>query len=141
LVSNESKSYDVPRLTGDAYKGDGESWEEYAHRLERRIKAQREGIKSLAALREVPGDKKARTKIAHLERLVGKKEAQLAQQHDGLNALTQHVQRAVAEAATLRQALQRIVHWPFDVTSTPEADLRAIKEAAEAALAAGEASR
>jgi len=68
-------------------KGDGETWEDYAHRLEARIKQQREQIRNLTELRKVPGDIKARKRIATLERLVGKKELALQQQHEGLRAL------------------------------------------------------
>ena len=71
-------------------KGDGETWEDYAHRLEHRIKQQRDHIKSLTALR-APGDIKARNRIAMLERLLGKKELALAKQHDGLAALKARV--------------------------------------------------
>lgn len=73
-----------------ATKGDGETWEVYAHRLESRIKRQRDHIKHLTELR-APGDIKARNRIAQLERLLGKKELALAQQHDGLSALKERL--------------------------------------------------
>jgi hypothetical protein len=72
-------------------KGDGETWEDYAHRLEARIKRQRDHIKHLTELR-VPGDIKARNRIAVLERLLGKKEVALANQHEGLAALKRRVE-------------------------------------------------
>jgi hypothetical protein len=70
---------------GDA-KADGETWEAYAHRLEKRIKEQRDQLLALSELRDGP-QRLHRKRIAHLERLLGQKEAQLAQQHDGLAAL------------------------------------------------------
>ena len=76
-------------------KGDGETWEDYAHRLEARIKQQRDHIKNLTALR-APGDIKARNRIATLERLLGKKELALAKQHDGLAALKRRVKELEA---------------------------------------------
>lgn len=71
-------------------KGDGETWEAYAHRLEGRIKQQRDHIKNLVELRE-PGDIHARKRIAYLERILGRKEVQLAQQHEGLHALKERL--------------------------------------------------
>lgn len=87
-------------------KDDGESWEAFARRLEARIKEQRVALKSLQELRAVSGDKKARVKIAHLERLVGKKEAQLAHQHDGLssrNARVRALEAALREIAWMEE--------------------------------------
>ena len=67
-------------------KGDGETWEEYAHRLERRIKQQRDQLRALGDLRNGP-QRTHRRRIAHLEMLLGQREAKLAHQHAGLKAL------------------------------------------------------
>lgn len=60
-----------PSAAPEPAKGDGETWEAYAHRLEHRIKAQRDHIAHLTELRDVPGDIKARRRIAALERALG----------------------------------------------------------------------
>lgn len=49
----------------------GETWEQYAHRLERRIKAQRESLNHHHMLRS-DGNKHARLKINALERALGR---------------------------------------------------------------------
>lgn len=49
-------------------KGDGETWEAYAHRLERRIKEQRDHIKALNVLYADNGNRADRKKINRLKR-------------------------------------------------------------------------
>ena len=83
--------------TAPESKGDGETWEDYAHRLEHRIKQQRDHIKHLTALR-APGDIKARNRIAMLERLLGKKELALNKQHEGLHALKLRIAKLEAKS-------------------------------------------
>lgn len=72
-------------------KGDGETWEDYAHRLEVRIAAQRTEIDSLQALRGYPASKADRRRIAHLERLLGQKSLALDKQDAGLRAMRQRI--------------------------------------------------
>ncbi len=67
--------------------GDGETWEDYAHRLEVRIANQREEIDSLQALRGYPASKADRRRIAHLERLLGQKSLALDKQDAGLREM------------------------------------------------------
>jgi hypothetical protein len=90
---------------GDA-KGDGETWEAYAHRLEGRIKQQRHNIKELTDLRGQAGDKRARLRINRLERLLGQKEARLANQHDGLRALAERVTELEAQREALWEEIR-----------------------------------
>ena len=84
------------RLTQvDESKGDGESWEDYAHRLEIRIAHQRKEIDSLQALRGYPASKADRRRIAHLERLLGQKSLALDKQDAGLRAMGQRIKELV----------------------------------------------
>lgn len=53
-------------------KGDGETWEEYAHRLERRIKEQRDQLESLNELRADAGNRAERKRIARLHTALGR---------------------------------------------------------------------
>lgn len=53
-------------------KGDGETWEEYAHRLERRIKEQRDQIAAINALRADAGNRAERKRIDHLRWSLGR---------------------------------------------------------------------
>lgn len=79
--------------------GDGETWEDYAHRLERRIKQQRDHIKDLNALRGHPANIKDRRRIAHLERLLGQATLRLEWQHEGLRALNDKLREMEAKSA------------------------------------------
>ncbi len=75
-------------------KGDGETWEDYAHRLEVRIKAQRDHIHNLTELRNVPGDIKARKRIADLERALGKMALRLEREVENREALVARLEEA-----------------------------------------------
>lgn len=77
-------------------KGDGESWEDYAHRLEIRIAHQRDEINSLQSLRGYPASKAERRRIAHLERLLGQKSLALDKQDAGLRAMGQRIKELEA---------------------------------------------
>ena len=57
-----------------------------------------------------------------------------------ISGLVAENQRLVAENDRLREALERIEHWPWNVTTSAEADLRLIKEFAQRALT-GEGDR
>lgn len=52
-------------------KRDAESWEEYAHRLERRIKNQREHIKAINELRADAGNRAERKRVNRLTMALG----------------------------------------------------------------------
>lgn len=54
-----------------AAKADGETWEEYAHRLERRIKEQRDHIAAINALRADAANRAERKRIDHLRYSLG----------------------------------------------------------------------
>lgn len=107
-VGYHSEGLGVASAAPAPAKGDGEMWEDYAHRLEARIKQQRGHIKNLTELRKVPGDMKARNRIASLERLLGKKELALAQQHGGLHAL----KTRVVELESRKQPAAKAEHKP-----------------------------
>lgn len=66
---------------------DGETWEAYAHRLEKVIARQRKELDELAKLRGVVGDRKARKRIADLERLLGVATLNLAREKESVRAL------------------------------------------------------
>lgn len=53
-------------------KGDGESWEEYAHRLERRIKAQRKTLREGNMLRADAGNRAERKRSERLQLALGR---------------------------------------------------------------------
>lgn len=53
-------------------KGDGETWEEYAHRLERRIKEQRDQLAGINALRADAGNRHERKVIEGLRASLGR---------------------------------------------------------------------
>lgn len=53
-------------------RSDGESWEDYAHRLERRIKEQRDQLESVNRYRETNGNRADRKKIARLRFALGR---------------------------------------------------------------------
>lgn len=55
-----------------AAKADGETWEEYAHRLERRIKAQRDHIAEVNVLRADAANRAERKRIDHLRYALGR---------------------------------------------------------------------
>lgn len=54
--------------------------EEYTLLLERRIKEQRDHIKSLTSLRDIEGDRRARKRIEHLERSLGRATLKIEEQ-------------------------------------------------------------
>jgi hypothetical protein len=56
--------------SGVEIKGDGETWEEYAHRLEHRIKRQRDQLDAMNTVRKA-GNVAARKKIAKLTTALG----------------------------------------------------------------------
>lgn len=56
----------LPGPSATVAKGDGETWEAYAHRLERRIKAQRDHIKGVVSLIEGTGNRADRKKVERL---------------------------------------------------------------------------
>lgn len=73
----------------DETKGDGETWEAYAHRLEQRIKEQRGHLNSLGKL---GGHRRRDTeRIAALERLVGRKSLTLDRHREAVRALSEKV--------------------------------------------------
>lgn len=82
-------------------KGDGETWEDYAHRLEVRIKHQRDEIDSLQALRGYPASKADRRRIAHLERLLGQKSLALDKQDAGLREMGRKIRELEGRNGTL----------------------------------------
>lgn len=82
------------------YKGDGESWEEYAHRLEKRIKEQREQLRAVQELRDEPR-LRHRQHVAYLRRIIGRQTEQLARQYDGLHALKDAEKRRAEMAIEL----------------------------------------
>lgn len=71
--------------------------EEYTVLLERRIKAQREHIKSLIELREIPGDRKARHRIEHLEGALGRASLKLEEQKQAIAWLRDRLRELGAE--------------------------------------------
>lgn len=60
-----------PPVPDPPVKGDGEPWEAYAHRLEARVREQRDSITHLIELRHRNGDKKARRQIHDLRYALG----------------------------------------------------------------------
>lgn len=67
---------------------EGESWEQYAHRLEERIKRQRDEIEKLYAERPPgAGNKWTRKKVVELERALGKWVARWEKEHEMKRAL------------------------------------------------------
>ena len=78
-------------------KGDGETWEDYAHRLEHRVKEQRDHIKRLVELRDEPGDRAARKRIEWLERALG--------------SMTLRWEKVTADFAGFRESASA---WPYE---------------------------
>lgn len=76
----------------EAAKGDGETWEAYARRLEHRIKGQREHIRAISELRDVPGDIKARRRIALLERSLGRMTARWYREVENRESLVERLE-------------------------------------------------
>jgi len=72
LLKEESTTtdYDVPRLETD--KGDGETWEAYAHRLEKRIKEQRIALEQLQRIHANCPNRANRKRITNLEAALGR---------------------------------------------------------------------
>lgn len=68
--------------------GLNETWEDYAHRLERRIKAQRDHIKGLTDVRE-NGNRAVRKRIGLLERALGQCQANAHKLKEQVDAMTQ----------------------------------------------------
>lgn len=80
-----------------AAKGDGETWEEYAHRLEQRVKEQRDVLAAINVLRADAGNRHERKRIEHLTFALGRmterwekekaaKMALLAMRREGIEA-------------------------------------------------------
>ncbi len=90
---------------GPLAKGDGETWEAYAHRLEQRIKAQRDHIRSISELRDKPGDKKARARIELLERSLGRMTARFYRERESREAVTGQLSPLRDLEASVRHAL------------------------------------
>jgi len=94
---------------------DVESWEQYAKRLECRIKEQRDHIISLQELRK-PGDKVARKKLETTERALGKMTRRWQNEVDNRDALLNDRDRLAAELAEAERyaTLDPGIDWPSD---------------------------
>lgn len=95
-----------PRLDFDAVvRDDGESWEAYAGRLERRIKGQRDHLEAINELRADAGNRQERKRIATLQLALGRiterwhveREARI-----GLVAAVKAAERGRLDAAGIR---------------------------------------
>lgn len=62
---------DMPKI-GGLFKGDGESWKAYAHRLEHRIKEQRDALDSLQKVHAACPNRSERKRITQLELALGR---------------------------------------------------------------------
>lgn len=77
-----------------AAKADGETWEEYAHRLEQRIKKQRDHLDELNALRADAGNRHERKRIAHLQAALGRMTERWDEERQARLGLVEAMRRA-----------------------------------------------
>lgn len=83
---------------GGVYKGDGETWEAYAHRLEHRIKEQRDLLEHLNSLKREWVDRHDRKSIAEMERALGRVTAKWQHEREAREALVEKVKTLEAAA-------------------------------------------
>ena len=77
---------DVPRLE-NTHREDGETWESYARRLEKRIKAQRDHIVSLHEVHAQCSNRANRKRMAHLEAALGRAALRIDRQNEAIKHL------------------------------------------------------
>jgi hypothetical protein len=83
---------------GHDVKGDGESWEDYARRLERRIKEQRDQLESLNQIHSACGNNRAdRKRINNLRFALGKMTERWEKERTNREALVKTVETFRAE--------------------------------------------
>lgn len=92
-------------------KDAGESWEDYARRLERRIKDQRDHIKSLAALHKGNGNRADRKKVASLRSALATITEKWSREREARIALVRTA-RALEEMS-VDTALDLLAHGPI----------------------------
>lgn len=93
---------------GPQPKQSSETWEEYAHRLERRVFQQRQHIDDIHALRE-EGNRHARKKIEGLTAALGRMTARWEKEREQRQGLVEHLRELRA-------------HAPEDVQATASAE-------------------
>lgn len=86
-------------MTDSEVRGDGESWEDYARRLERRVKQQREHINALQTIHSGKGNKADRKRLRALEATLGSMTLRWERQREATHALADLLARERARAA------------------------------------------
>ena len=109
---------DVPReFESHPVRFDGESWEDYAGRLERRIKEQRVHINSLHRYRKDGGNRQQRKRTRSLETTLGRVAARLGEEERNREALAAKLDAADARVEQLTQELEDARKVALDDTS------------------------
>lgn len=84
-------------------KQDGETWEEYAHRLERRVKEQRELLAHVNEMRSDAGNRHERKRITHLTYALGEMAARFEEERRNKHALLRILREVAPERVERRE--------------------------------------